>query len=97
MLLLAAAFLAAGAGLPVGTSSDAEAATYGCYRVTAANLNLRSRPLSTAPVVGVAHRGDILEQRKFFCTPRGFWCAVRKGSVEGYADKAYMRKITCPK
>ncbi|WP_072390324.1 SH3 domain-containing protein [Hyphomicrobium sp. CS1GBMeth3] len=95
-LCLAGALLAVCAGLTGGSSSEAEAATYGCYRVTAASLNLRARPLSTSPVVGVARRGDILEQRKLFCTPRGFWCAVRKGSLEGYADKAYMRKVACP-
>jgi hypothetical protein len=31
-----------------------------------------------------------------FCTPRGFWCAIRKGSLEGYADKSNMVKIDCP-
>jgi hypothetical protein len=59
-------------------------------------LNLRARPYSDADVVGTAAKGDILEKRKLFCTPRGYWCAVRKGGVEGYADKAFMEKVACP-
>ncbi|HML44630.1 MAG: SH3 domain-containing protein [Hyphomicrobium zavarzinii] len=80
-----------------GFSAEAQAATkYGCFKVTVPSLNLRARPYSTADVIGVAHKGDILEKRKLFCTPRGFWCAVRKGSLEGYADKSNMAKIACP-
>lgn len=80
-----------------GFSADAQAATkYGCFKVTVPSLNLRARPYSTADVIGVAHKGEILEKRKLFCTPRGFWCAVRKGSLEGYADKSNMAKIACP-
>lgn len=80
-----------------GFSAEAQPATkYGCFKVTVPSLNLRARPYSTADVIGVAHKGDILEKRKLFCTPRGFWCAVRKGSLEGYADKSNMAKIACP-
>ncbi len=80
-----------------GVAADAQAATnYGCFKVTASSLNIRARPYSTAEIIGVANKGDILEKRKLFCTPRGFWCAIRKGSLEGYADKANMRKINCP-
>jgi hypothetical protein len=96
MFALAAAGLAVCVGFPGGLSADAHAATYGCFRVTAKHLNIRARPYSTSEVIGVAHRGDILEKRKLFCTPRGFWCAIRKGSLEGYADKANMRKVDCP-
>ncbi len=86
-----------GAMIMTGLVADAQAANnYGCFKVTASSLNIRARPYSTADVIGVASRGDILEQRKLFCTPRGFWCAIRKGSLEGYADKANMRKINCP-
>lgn len=92
-LVLAAAGLAALAAVPV---EPASAASYGCFRVTSPHLNIRARPYSTADVIGVAHRGDILEKRKLFCTPRGFWCAIRKGGLEGYADKAHMRKVACP-
>lgn len=94
--LAAAAGLAVCAGLPGGVTSEAQAATYGCFRVTAKHLNIRDRPYSSAAVIGVAHRGDILEKRKLICTPRGFWCAIRKGSLEGYADKNNMRKVSCP-
>lgn len=74
----------------------AQAAKYGCFKVTTGSLNIRATPHSTAGVIGVAQRGDILEKRKLFCTPRGFWCAIRKGTLEGYADKSHMRKIACP-
>lgn len=80
-----------------GVSTQAQAASsYGCFKVTAAHLNIRARPYSSSDVIGAASRGDVLEKRKMFCTPRGFWCAVRKGSLEGYADKANMVKVDCP-
>jgi len=88
--------LAAGFACAVGLAAPAEAATYGCFRVTVGSLNIRARPYSTAEVIGNATKGEVLEKRKLFCTPRGFWCAVRKGSLEGYADKSLMRKIACP-
>jgi hypothetical protein len=87
----AAACLAAASVIDV-----AEAATYGCFKVTAASINIRVKPYSTSDVIGTASKGDILEKRKLLCTPRGFWCAIRKGSLEGYADKAFMQKIACP-
>ncbi len=96
MFVLAAAGLACGVGFTGGVATEAQAATYGCFKVTAKHLNIRARPYSSAEVVGVANRGDILEKRKLFCTPRGFWCAIRKGSLEGYADKDNMRKVACP-
>jgi hypothetical protein len=74
----------------------AEAASYGCFKVTADTINIRARPYSNAEVVGTASKGDILEKRKLICTPRGFWCAIRKGTLEGYADKSLMTKIACP-
>lgn len=91
-LLIAASALAVFAAVP----APANASKYGCFKVTASSLNIRARPYSTSEVIGVASKGDILEKRKMFCTPRGFWCAIRKGSLEGYADKANMRKIDCP-
>jgi hypothetical protein len=69
---------------------------YGCFLVTASEVNIRKRPYSNAEVVGTAVKGDILIKRKLLCTLRGYWCAVRAGAVDGYADKAYMEKITCP-
>lgn len=95
MFALAAAGLFLSAGLPA-VSTTAEAASYGCFKVTVPHLNIRARPYSSSDVIGVAHRGDILEKRKLFCTPRGFWCAVRRGGLEGYADKSNMRKVSCP-
>ncbi|MCC7250371.1 SH3 domain-containing protein [Hyphomicrobium sp.] len=95
MFALAGAGLLLAAGFSGGTATQAEAATYGCFKVTASSLNIRARPYSTSEVIGVAKRGDVLEKRKLFCTPRGFWCAIRKGSLEGYADKSNLRKVAC--
>ena len=69
---------------------------FGCYLVTVDSLNVRERPYSNADVVGVVYKGDILIKRRLFCTLRGFWCAVRAGSMKGYVDKSYIQKITCP-
>lgn len=96
MFVLSAALLAAGMGFSGGLSTEAQAATYGCFKVTSSHLNIRARPYSTSDVIGVAKRGEVLEKRKLLCTPRGFWCAVRMGSLEGYADKSFMRKTACP-
>lgn len=96
MFALAAAGVFVCAGFSGGLSTQAHAATYGCFKVTASHLNIRARPYSSSDVIGVAKRGDVLEKRKLFCTPRGFWCAVRHGTLEGYADKSNMRKTACP-
>lgn len=69
---------------------------YGCFLVTASEVNIRAKPYATADVIGTALKGDILIKRKMLCTLRGYWCAVRAGSLDGYVDKAYMQKITCP-
>lgn len=87
---------AMGLALFAGMPAQAQAAKYGCFKVTVSSLNIRARPYSSSEVIGLAKRGDILEKRKMFCTPRGFWCAIRKGSLEGYADKSNMRKVACP-
>lgn len=79
-----------------GMATEAQASPYGCFLVTAPSLNIRARPYSSSDVIGVAKKGDILEKRKLICTPRGFWCAIRKGGIEGYADKNYMRRVKCP-
>lgn len=93
---LFAAAVAAALLFAPGAAQQAQAATYGCFKVTTGSLNIRSRPYSNAEVIGVAKRGDVLEKRKLICTPRGYWCAIRKGTLEGYADKNHMTRITCP-
>lgn len=93
---LLAATAVAGLLLASGFATETKAATYGCFQVTTGSLNIRDRPRSNATVIGVASRGEILEKRKLICTPRGYWCAIRKGSLEGYADKNFMRRVTCP-
>jgi hypothetical protein len=93
------ALIAAAAGFVLaGTAPDSKAAPgYGCFKVTASSLNIRARPYSSAEIIGTASKGEILIKRKQFCTLRGFWCAVRKGGLEGYADKANMEKLAvCP-
>ncbi|HRN89462.1 SH3 domain-containing protein [Hyphomicrobium sp.] len=89
---------AAALGLMIftGSATEAEASPYGCFVVTTDSLNIRARPRAASDVVGMAKKGDILEKRKLICTPRGFWCAIRKGSIEGYADKNFMRRVKCP-
>lgn len=98
MKLFASALALAAFGLAfsAGSATQTQAATYGCFKVTTGSLNIRDRPRSNANVIGVASRGEILEKRKLICTPRGFWCAIRKGSIEGYADKNFMQRVTCP-
>lgn len=92
-------FLALALGAAVGGLAGglAEAkSTFGCFKVTVDEINIRSRPYSTAKVIGTASKGEILEKRKMWCTPRGYWCAVRKGDLEGYADKNFMKRVSCP-
>lgn len=87
------------AGLALASAAPAMGAGksgFGCFLVTASEVNIRARPHSDADVVGRARKGDILIKRKLWCTLRGYWCAIRAGSVDGYVDKAYMEKITCP-
>lgn len=81
---------------PAVMPAPAQASPYGCFLVTAPSLNIRARPYSSSDVIGVAHKGDMLEKRKLICTPRGYWCAIRKGDLEGYADKNFMRRVKCP-
>lgn len=69
---------------------------YGCFQVITPSLNIREKPYSDARVIGTASAGDILEKRKRWCTPRGYWCAVRKGTLEGYADKSFLGTTKCP-
>ncbi len=89
--------LLAGIGLTVPASTPAMAAkNYGCFQVITPSLNIRARPYSDAAVIGTASAGEILEKRKLLCTLRGYWCAVRKGTLEGYADKNFLGKTKCP-
>jgi hypothetical protein len=94
--IVALSALVVGTGLFISASESAAASNYGCFKVKAPSLNIRFRPFSDAQVVGTADAGDILEKRKRWCTLRGFWCAVRKGTLEGYADKSYLEKVPCP-
>lgn len=81
----------------LGTGAAEAGKRYGCFRVTADELNIRERPYADSAVIGTAKKGDLLEKRKLWCTPRGFWCAIRdRGGLEGYADKSYMKKVSCP-
>jgi len=82
--------------LAAATPAFAAGQGFGCFLVTASEVNIRERPYADSKVLGTAIKGDILIKRKLLCTLRGYWCAVRAGSLDGYVDKAYMQKITCP-
>lgn len=78
-------------------AAPAQAANnYGCFQVVTPSLNIRARPYGDAKVIGTATAGEVLEKRKPLCTLRGYWCAVRKGTVEGYADKSFLGTTKCP-
>lgn len=95
--LLLAAPVVSGLLLPGPFVTTANAAkNYGCFQVIAPSLNIRDRPYSDASVIGTASAGEVLEKRKRWCTLRGYWCAVRKGNLEGYADKSFLDPIKCP-
>jgi hypothetical protein len=79
-----------------GASNTAQAGAFGCFKVTADHINIRARPFSDAEVVGSVGKGAILEKRRLWCTWRGWWCAVRKGDLVGYADKNFVEKVPCP-
>lgn len=95
-LALTAALLA-GLSVAAGLPSPAAAGkNFGCFTVVTPSLNIRDRPYRTAAIIGTATAGEILEKRKRWCTLRGYWCAVRKGSLEGYADKSFLGTVKCP-
>lgn len=91
------ALLAAlGAGAAVTPAAAADNA-YGCFKVIGvSSINIRARPYSNSDVIGVAKRGEVLVKWKRWCTLRGFWCPVQKGSIAGHADKRYLMKVDCP-
>ena len=91
-VVLAVALMTAFSVVPASAAKKG----FGCYLVTVDSLNVRERPYSNSEVVGVVSKGDILIKRKLFCTLRGYWCAIRAGSINGYVDKSYVQKITCP-
>lgn len=91
------ALVLTGASIGLVPALPAQAAkNYGCFQVITPTLNIRARPYGDATVIGTASAGDILEKRKPLCTLRGYWCAVRKGGLEGYADKNFLGKTKCP-
>jgi uncharacterized protein YraI len=94
VLMLSVLLSVSAAMLPI-TSAEA-GQNYGCFKVITPALNIRARPYSDAAVIGTASAGEIIEKRKRWCTLRGYWCAVRKGTVEGYADKNFLDKTACP-
>lgn len=99
LLTAALLFTALGIAAILPASSPAAAAdkVYGCYKVIGvASLNIRARPYSSSDVIGVAYRGQTLLKWKRWCTLRGFWCPVQKGSIAGHADKRYLMKVACP-
>lgn len=97
-LLIACAPLFAVGFLPLFPVQGAAAGgrVYGCFRVSATEVNIRERAYSSSAVIGSASRGDLLLKWKRFCAWRGFWCPVQKGDIQGWADKGYLEKVPCP-
>lgn len=90
------ATMACAAALAGILAVEAEAGDgYGCFRVIT-DLNIRDSAFSSSPVIATASKGEILVKARRWCTLRGYWCAVRKGGVTGWADKEFMEKIDCP-
>lgn len=98
--LLAAPLLAMLASPPVAAQSGSSTGTtrppFGCFKVTAAELNIRDKAFASGAVVATARKGDILVKAKRYCTLRGYWCAVRAGAIEGFADKSFLEVAPCP-
>lgn len=73
---------------------------YGCYRIDAADLNIRERAFAASVSIATAAKGQIVIKSNRFCNWRGYFCAVeftRDGrTIRGYADKAYMTVVPCP-
>jgi hypothetical protein len=70
---------------------------YGCFKVTAPQINIRGTAFSTGPVVATASKNEILIKRRRFCTLRGYWCAVTTNAgIQGFADKNLMAVAACP-
>ena len=95
-LLVAAATAATAAGAPAAFAEGQTRPPFGCFKVTADEINIRAKPHAEAAVVGTAKKGDFLVKRKAWCTLRGYWCAVTMGGTEGYADKNFMEVAPCP-
>ena len=70
---------------------------YGCFKVTAAELNIRDKAFASGAVIATVSKGETLIKRRRFCTLRGYWCAVttNKG-IQGYADKTSIAVAPCP-
>jgi hypothetical protein len=70
---------------------------YGCFKVTAQQINIRGTAFSSGPVVATASKNEILIKRRRFCTLRGYWCAVTTNAgIQGFADKNLMTVAACP-
>lgn len=81
----------------IAKGAAAQSSKFGCYKVTAKTLNLRKRAWGKSDIVDVLERGDIVAKRRRFCAIRGFWCPVRtEGDLSGWADKKFLRRVSCP-
>ena len=79
------------------TQAHAISSKYGCVKVTAESLNIRSKNSSRqGEVIAVAKRGEVLAKRGPTCPIRRFWCPVRNtAGVEGWASKAFIQNTAC--
>ena len=93
-LTIATTLVAGLASLP--SPAEALSSRYGCYEVTAGNLNIRAKAWSSSSVLAVARKGEKLAKRRRFCALRGYWCPVtNEDGVQGWAAKAFLKRTAC--
>lgn len=84
--------LAGTAPATIATAQEEEDA-FGYFEVVGVSaLNIRERPYTNSPVLGIAEEGEVLVKWRRYCSLRP-WCPVRMGGIEGWAGKAYLREI----
>jgi hypothetical protein len=98
---LAAALLAIVGSGGFAPAAQAQSTTvrpaYGCFKVTAPQINIRATAFSTGAVLATASKNEILVKRRRFCTLRGYWCAVTTNAgIQGFADKNLIAVASCP-
>ena len=71
--------------------------TYGCFKVSVPEANVRATASKTGTILAVASKNEILIKRRRFCSVAGLWCAVTtKKGVEGFTEKSMISVAPCP-
>lgn len=83
--------------IPVAPApANALESRFGCYRVTAATLNVRKSAWGRSDILATVRRGELVAKRRRFCALRGFWCPIRtKAGIRGWVDKRFVRRARC--